>query len=177
MCKHLFLLCSLVLIVMFAAVFEDNSELVATEYLSKFKNGEFSEAAKYLHCPDILSHEDHANEVEAISRALNIFHQEFGALVSAKVSSNNDYHAITVGCGDSGYWEKHPPTKQIVYETVHLENRRGYIVFSFSKVAGSYVLAFVNHGVPISNSKSEEKIHDVWGKIVNGDSQGVQQYF
>lgn len=142
-------------------------ESIAEKYLVAYKNDDLMSATKILHCPESYSLHILENEYKSISSTLSIFVQEFGELESYKISNNNLYVSVTIGCGTTEYWNKHKPIKKLVYKTKHKNNQAGYIVFSFSKIHGKFVLAFSNHGVPMLGASSVNKIKNVIKRISN----------
>ena len=142
-------------------------EIIAEDYLVKFKEKKLEIAALKLHCPEFYSKQELDKDHKAIAKSLSIFIEEFGVLRDYKISKNNMYVTAMTACGTSKYWRENKPITQLVYETRDVNNTQGYIVFSFSRINNRHVLAFVHHGLPISGKSSVNKIKHALKRLSN----------
>ena len=101
-------------------------ENLSNAYLEEFKNGNFVNAARLLHCPEFFTSEEIEKDVISISKTLRIFFDEFGALLSAEKVETNLFVTLLTACGTVDYWKSNPPINQIVYETLHGYLRVGF---------------------------------------------------
>lgn len=158
----------LVILLLQSAILTANdnvAEYAAREYILDFKFRKFNKAAEHLHCPKNYKAEKYVSEINSISENLKIFYEEFGSFSDAKLVSNASYITVAIGCGNISFWHNHPPVKQLIYETTHQNNSKGYIVFSFSIIDSEYVLAFVNHGISRTRKNADIKIRHVLKRI------------
>ena len=142
---------------------EDLSE----QYLSAYKKKDLRSATSQLHCPENYSKQEAQKDYESISKALSVFVDEFGVLETYKISQSNLYVAAMVACGTLEYWENNKPVKTLVYETKNTNGKIGYIIFSYSVINKEYVLAFVNHGIPMKGNESVNKIKQVYKDLAS----------
>ncbi len=142
-------------------------ENLAEAYLAAYKEKDHVRATEMLHCPESYSKQELQADRKSIPKTLSIYVEEFGPLISYKLSDNNLYIAAMSACGTAEYWKKNQPTKKLVYETIHSNGQDGYIMISFSLINGKYVLAFVNHGVPMLGEQSVSKIKAVYKRVEN----------
>lgn len=160
-------LCLLIILCFLPLAYGDQYENLSNDYLFEFKNGNFVNAARKLHCPEFYSSEEIENDIISISKTLEIFSEEFGALLIAEKVETNLYVTLLTACGTVDYWKSNPPIKQIVYETLHEGNREGYIVLSFSKIDDQIVLSWANHGLPMLGDASIARVKEVFQRIKN----------
>lgn len=171
--KVAFLSISVVLIIVGCGVVDDQRKIVAEGYIEDFREEKFEETANYLYCPESLTDSEISKELSEISRALKIVYYEFGSPDHEKYSTSEDFLAVAIGCGAAGFWQEHPPSKQIIFEVRYPDNEPGFIVFSYSLVNGKYVLAFVNHGFAKSETDAGGKIYGVLRKLENNSQNSI----
>jgi hypothetical protein len=159
------IICFICLFIIASPIYGEDFEKQSLNYLQAFKEKRFLDAAKQLHCPEFYSSNESEKDYISISKKLEIFYEEFGPLISAERSNTNLYATLTTACGTVPYWTEHPLIKQIVYETIHEGNSKGYIVLSFSKINGQNVLAWANHGLPMLGKNSITRIKEIFKRI------------
>lgn len=158
-------LCCWIFLCCLPIAYGDEYENLSYDYLEAFKKGSFVKAAKQLHCPEFYTPEETEKDIISISKKLKIFYEEFGSLLSAEKAETNLYVTILTACGTVDYWKTNPPIKQIVYDTLHDGNRKGYIVLSFSNIDGQIVLSWANHGLPMLGDASVSRVKEVYQRI------------
>ena len=142
-------------------------ENLSEQYLSAYKEKDLRSATSQLHCPENYSKLETQKDHESISKALSVFIDEFGALKTYKVSQSNLYVAAMVACGTLEYWKINKPVKKLVYETKNIDGKNGYIILSYSVINKEYVLAFVNHGIPMKGNESVNRIKQVYKNLAS----------
>lgn len=138
---------------------------MAENYLTSYQENNFIASSNVLHCPASFTEIDIKKNRDSIANSLSIYSDELGKLKSYKVSKNDLYVTATTRCGEKSFWSKNKPKTQIVYETQNENNEIGYIIFSFSKIGGRFVLADSKHGLPILADNSVDKISRVYKRI------------
>ncbi|MGA1867043.1 MAG: hypothetical protein ACMUJM_00700 [bacterium] len=139
---------------------------IASEYFKLIKNKNVNGASKLFHYPTDHTEQEIIKDMNVIGRSLQIFINEFGAVLRADLVETRDiFYHVSIGGGDLSYWKKHPNSINLTYKVKFKKAGQGYIDIMFCNINNKWDIRQVSYGLPQSRPDSKEYILDITQKI------------
>lgn len=148
--------------------------LVAQQYLECAKRANELCAVELFHYPKDETEDERRADVEAVRQSFSVITKHFGMIGPVQRATGRlVYVEVAAGSADITYWQKHPESLKVTYETTFSKYGEGFVAVELCNISGRWEIRSVHYGLPATDPRSTGRIMRVFNELQGAGTEAA----